>query len=321
MSKINRTISVAPMMDWTDRHDRYFLRLIAPDILLYSEMITAQAIKFGDKDKLLGFHDLEHPLALQIGGSDPALLAHAAKVGEQYGYDEINLNVGCPSERVKSGSFGACLMKEPELVAECISAMMKAVSIPVTVKCRIGVDELDAYDDMKHFVTTVAQTGCNVFIIHARKAWLQGLSPKENREIPPLRYADVAQLKNEMPHLTIILNGGIKTEAQIDEALVWADGVMIGREAYHNPYWLSQLQNNYYQSDAKLSRKEVVDAFIPYVEHQLANGVKLSSITRHIIGLFQTIPGAAKWRRYISEHAYKKDAGTDVIMQALMHII
>src|SRR5579862_1638457 len=236
-------ISVAPMMDYTDRHDRYFLRLIAPDVLLYTEMITAQALIHGDRNKLLAFDRAEHPVALQLGGSDPAMLAQCAQMGADVGYDEINLNVGCPSPRVSSGRFGACLMREPELVADCVAAMQAKVKIPVTVKCRIGVDEQDSYEALLQFVKQIAATGCHTFIIHARKALLSGLSPKQNREIPPLRYELVKQLKQDCPMLTIILNGGIKTIADIEAHLPAVDGMMIGRAAYSNPYMLAEIQS------------------------------------------------------------------------------
>lgn len=310
-------LSIAPMMDWTDRHDRYFLRLIAPDILLYTEMITAQAIAHGDVPYLLGFDDAEHPVALQLGGSDPSLLANAAKLGQEFGYDEINLNVGCPSPRVSSGRFGACLMLEPALMATCVSAMRNAVTLPVTVKCRIGVDNHDSYAELCTFIQTVANAGCQTFIIHARKAWLNGLSPKENREIPPLQYDVVYQLKRDFPQLNLILNGGLKSLAAVDTALQHVDGVMIGREAYHNPYWLAALQANYHKKQDMPSRHTIAKKMLPYVRQQLENGVRLNAITRHMLGLFQGQPGAAKWRRYISEEAHKNGADETVIERAL----
>lgn len=314
---LNRRVSVAPMMDWTDRHERYFLRIIAPDILLYTEMVTTGAILHGDQDYLLGFDAAEHPVALQLGGSDPAQLALCAKIGAQYGYDEINLNVGCPSPRVSSGRFGACLMYEPELVAECVAAMCAAVDIPVTVKCRIGVDEQDDYAALSHFIHTIHQAGCQTFIVHARKAWLKGLSPKQNREVPPLNYKVVQQIKQDFPQLEIILNGGIKTVAAIEEHLQWADGVMIGREAYANPYLLADIQQKIYGAKSTLLREEVIARFIPYVERQLKQGLKLSSLTRHILGLYQHLPGAARWRRYLSQESHKKNAGVGVLQAAL----
>lgn len=310
-------ISVAPMMDCTDRHDRYFLRLIAPDVLLYSEMITAQAIKHGDKDHLLAFNAAEHPVALQLGGSDPEMLANAAKIGEQYGYDEINLNVGCPSPRVSAGRFGACLMLEPQLVAECVSAMQAHVKIPVTVKCRIGVDHQDSYEQLHAFIALMGYTGIKTIIIHARKAWLNGLSPKQNREIPPLQYDVVYRIKQDFPQLNIIINGGIKTLADIDAHLSHVDGVMIGRAAYANPYLLADIQQHYFSSPSVLSRHDVIRRLFPYIAQMLATGVRLHSITRHLHGLFQGVPGAARWRRYLSEHAYQHGAGVEVLEQAL----
>lgn len=315
---MDRRISVAPMMDWTDRHDRYFLRLIAPKVLLYSEMLTSQALVHGDYRYLLQFDPQEHPVALQLGGSEPSLLAQAAVLGEDFGYDEINLNVGCPSDRVQSGRFGACLMLDPALVADCVSAMKAAVKIPVTVKCRIGVDERDAYEDLTHFIKLVSSAGCDVFIVHARKAWLKGLSPKENREIPPLRYEVVRQLKKDFPQLTLILNGGIKTSAEVAEHLQSLDGVMIGREAYSNPYFLADLHRRYYSSEQKLqSRFTIIEKLLPYVQEQLQKNTRLSSITRHILGLFRGEKGANKWRRYLSENAHRSGAGVEVLKAAL----
>ncbi len=310
-------ISVAPMMDCTDRHDRYFLRLIAPDVRLYTEMITMQALVHGDKSRLLAFHQNEHPIALQIGGSDPDKLAQCAKWGEEFGYDEINLNVGCPSPRVSSGRFGACLMLEPQLVADCVSNMQSKVNVPVTVKCRIGVDEFADYEHLHNFITCIAQAGCKVFIIHARKAWLSGLSPKENREIPPLQYDIVYQIKKDFPHLTIILNGGIKTTTDVDQQLSCVDGVMIGRAAYANPYLLADIQSKYFPKKNILNRHQVVEQLLPYIQEQLKNKIRLHTITRHILGLFQGQRGAAIWRRHISQHAYRAQAGIEVVEQAL----
>lgn len=314
-------MSVAPMMDWTDRHDRYFLRLISPDILLYTEMITAHAVIRGDRNYLLGFDPAEHPIALQLGGHDPVLLAQAAKIGEEFGYEEINLNVGCPSPRVSSGRFGACLMLESNLVADCVAAMCAQVKIPVTVKCRIGVDDHDSYESLYEFVRLVASAGCQTFIVHARKAWLKGLSPKQNREIPPLRYDIVHQIKRDFPNLTIIINGGIKTILDIEAQKDHVDGVMIGREAYSNPYFLSEVQSHYLQDVTIKSRHEIIQAMIPYIVSQLKNGVKLSNISRHILGIFQGQSGASYWRRYISQHAYKNGAGIEVIENALAEMI
>ncbi len=315
---IDRRIAVAPMMDWTDRHDRYFLRLIAPHVLLYTEMITTGALIYGDYERFLAFDKLEHPVALQLGGSEPAALATCAKLGEDFGYDEINLNVGCPSDRVKSGRFGACLMLDPALVAECIAAMLAVVKIPVTVKCRIGVDEKDSYEDLKRFIAVVAAAGCEVFIIHARKAWLSGLSPKQNREIPPLKYEVVQAIKKDFPQLTIIVNGGIGELSQVEEHLEHVDGVMIGRAAYTNPYFLAELEKKIFSSAADVvTRHEVIAKLIPYLENQLEKKVKLSSMTRHILGLFQGEPGAKLWRRHLSENAWKNGVGIDVVETAL----
>jgi tRNA-dihydrouridine synthase A len=313
-------ISVAPMMDCTDKHDRYFLRLIAPDILLYTEMITAYALLHGDREYLLGFHPAEHPVALQLGGSDPRLLADCTKMGEAFGYDEINLNVGCPSPRVSSGRFGACLMLEPALVADCVAAMRAKVKIPVTVKCRIGIDDVDSYESLHAFIRLVASAGCSTFIIHARKAWLKGLSPKQNRDIPPLSYETVWRIKQDFPELTIIINGGIKTLADIDAQLPHVDGVMIGRAAYSNPYLLADIQAKYLNNHDILSRYEVVKKCLPYVGDQVRNGVKLTAITRHILGLFQGLRGASAWRRYLSQHAHIAGAGVEVIENALQQV-
>jgi tRNA-dihydrouridine synthase A len=314
---LDRRISIAPMMNCTDRHDRYFLRLIAPHVLLYSEMITTKALIYGDVDRHLKFHSAEQPLALQLGGSNPQELAHSAKLGESYGYNEINLNVGCPSDRVQSGLFGACLMLQPDLVAEGIAAMVSAVKIPVTVKCRIGVDLQDSYESLSSFINKIQQAGCKIFIIHARKAWLKGLSPKENREVPPLQYAVVRQIKQDFPGLTIIINGGIKTLAKIDEHLTTVDGVMIGREAYTNPYFLAEIEQKYYTENAMISREAIIEKLIPYAAEQLANGVRLTSITRHILGLFKKQKGAKIWRRILTEQGGKPGSGIEVLEKAL----
>lgn len=310
-------ISVAPMMDCTDRHDRFFLRLIAPDIQLYTEMITTYALMHGDVQYLLGFDAREKYVALQLGGSDPKHLAHCARLGEEFGYDEINLNTGCPSPRVSSGRFGACLMREPDLVADCVAAMHAAVNIPVTVKCRIGVDNEDSYEALTNYIKTVAAAGCQTFIIHARKAWLSGLSPKQNRDIPPLRYDVVHQIKRDFPQLTIILNGGIKSLDTIEKELSFVDGAMIGREAYANPYFLALIQAKFYPDTTLLSRHAVIEALFPYVYKELKMGLKLHSITRHLVGLFHGLPGASAWRRHLSVHACKKGAGIEVLEQAL----
>jgi tRNA-dihydrouridine synthase A len=310
-------VSVAPMMDWTDRHCRYFLRLISRHVLLYTEMVTTGALLHGDRERFLAYHPDEHPLALQLGGSEPAELAACARMAEAHGYDEVNLNVGCPSDRVQSGRFGACLMAEPELVAECVAAMRGACGIPVTVKTRIGIDERDSYEDLTDFVSSVQGAGCRTFIIHARKAWLEGLSPKENREIPPLRYDVVHRLKADFPQLTIILNGGLKDLDTMAEELARVDGVMLGREAYHNPYLLAEVDRRFYGDGHRVpSRHEVVARFLPYVAARLPEGVPLQAMTRHILGLFQGQPGARAWRRHLSENAHRRGAGVEVIEQA-----
>ncbi len=314
---VNRTLSVAPMMDCTDRFDRYFLRLISPHALLYTEMITTGAILHGDRDRHLSFHAAEHPVAVQLGGSDPDDLARAAEIAAGYDYDEVNLNVGCPSDRVQSGRFGACLMQEPALVADCVKAMRSAVSIPVTVKSRIGVDDQDDYDDLKRFVDTVAAAGCETFIVHARKAWLSGLSPKQNREVPPLRYALVHRLKRDFPDLEIVINGGIADLDQAADQLDHVDGVMIGRAAYHDPYMLADAGRLLFGDTApKPDRHAILERYIPFVEAELARGVPLQRMTRHIIGLFNGCRGARAWRRFLSENAFRRGAGAQVIREA-----
>jgi len=314
---LNRTISIAPMLDCTDRHYRHFMRLITRHALLYTEMIHMGAILHGDTDHHLLFDPVEHPLALQVGGSDPAKLAKAAKIVARYGYDEINLNVGCPSSRVQAGRFGACLMREPDVLADCILAMRMAVDIPVTVKTRVGVDNDDSYEQLTHFVATVAETGaCQVFIIHARKAWLKGLSPKENRQIPPLQHDVVKRLKQDFPTLSFVINGGINTLEKIRESHTEFDGVMIGREAYANPYLFANIDSDYYGDHHDvLSRQEVIEKFLPYVKTQLKKGIRLSAITRHINGLFQGEAGARNWRRNLSQQTYLSTA--DTILQQL----
>ena len=309
-------LSVAPMMDWTDRHCRYFHRLLSPNARLYTEMVTSPALVHGDRERLIGFDASEHPLALQLGGSDPDELAEAARIGAQFGYDEINLNVGCPSDRVQSGRFGACLMREPALVAECFQAMRSAVSIPVTVKCRLGVDEQDEYADLQHFIEVVAAAGCAVFVVHARKAWLKGLSPKENRDVPPLNYQRVYQLKLDFPQLAIIINGGIETVAEVDTHLRHTDGVMLGRTAYHEPYRLAELDNLLFGTSLP-EREAVIERMRAYIEAHLASGGKLQHISRHMLGLFQGLPGARAWRRTLSENAHRPDAGFAIVEQAL----
>ncbi len=306
------------MMDWTDRHDRFFLRQISARVRLYTEMVTAPAILHGDRARLLDFDAAEHPLALQLGGSDPKVLAEAARIGEDWGYDEINLNCGCPSDRVQSGRFGACLMREPDLVAECISAMRSAVSIPVTVKSRIGVDDQIPEDVLPGFVDRVTEAGCDTFIIHARKAWLQGLSPKENRDVPPLDYGLVHALKETRPDLTIVLNGGITSLEQAMAHLETLDGAMIGRAAYQTPWILSEADSRVFgEAPSGRSRSDVVHAMVDYAAQRLAEGTPLKSITRHMLGLFQGLPGARAWRRHLSENAHLPGATPQVLLDAL----
>ncbi len=321
MAELNRTFSVAPMMDWTDRHCRMFHRQLTSRALLYTEMVTAEAILHGDVERLLQFSSAEHPVALQTGGSNPARLALAAKAGEDAGYVEINLNVGCPSDRVQSGRFGACLMREPQLVAECVAAMIEAVDVPVTVKCRIGVDDQDPREVLPAFLETVSAAGCTSFTVHARKAWLQGLSPKENRDIPPLDYDLVYDMKRAFPHLQIILNGGVATIRDATNHRFHTDGVMMGREAYQNPYLLARVDQIFFGLRLDpLSRTEVVDRMRPYIEAELSAGTSLHGITRHMLGLFNGEPGARGWRRTISENAVKPGAGLEVIDEALNFI-
>jgi len=319
MNDIERRFCVAPMMDWTDRHCRYFHRLLAPHALLYTEMVTAPAVIHGDRARLLGFDASEHPLALQLGGSEPDALAEAARIGAELGYDEINLNVGCPSDRVQSGRFGACLMREPALVRDCVAAMRAAVAhtrAAVTVKCRIGVDEQDEYAGLAQFVDDVHASGCDVFIVHARKAWLKGLSPKENREVPPLNYERVYRLKHEHPQLTVVINGGIATLAEVREHLRHVDGAMLGRTAYHEPYRLAEIEHALHGTPLP-ERDEVLRRLRPYVEAHLARGDRLQHIARHILGLYQGRPGARAFRRVLSEQAHRADAGWDIVEQAI----
>ena len=291
-------ISVAPMMDWTTKDYRFFARLFNPNVVLYTEMVTTGAIIYGGANRHLDFNQQEHPIVLQLGGSNPQELATCTKMAEDWGYNEVNLNVGCPSDRVQNNKIGACLMAEPNLVAECIHSMQKAVSIPVTVKHRIGIDDMQSYEEMLHFVDTVAATGCTHFIVHARIAILQGLSPKENREVPPLRYEDVYRLKQERPQLTIEINGGIKTFEETQQHLHHVDGVMIGREAYHNPYLLAEM-GQLWNLEVP-NRFDIMQQMLPYIHQRVAEGAPLSIITRHILGLFQNLPGARKWRQALS---------------------
>jgi tRNA-dihydrouridine synthase A len=311
-------LSVAPMMDRTDRHFRYFLRQITRRTLLYTEMVTTGAILNGDRQKLLGFSPLEKPLSLQLGGDDPQALAECARIGEDFGYDEINLNVGCPSSRVQNGNFGACLMARPETVALAVKAMQQAVSIPVTVKHRIGIDECDRYEDMANFVRIVADGGCQRFTIHARKAWLSGLSPKENRHVPPLRYSDVHRLKEEFPHLWVEINGGITTLEQIKEQLNFVDAVMIGRAAYDNPYLFATVDQDVFGEDTSPpTRGQIIEAMLPYTDIWTAKGLKLNAVSRHMLELFANQPGSRAWKRTISENAHLPGASSEVLRNAL----
>ncbi len=319
---IDRTISVAPMMDWTDKHCRHFHRVISRNTLLYTEMVTTGALIYGDKDRHLAYNQSEHPIALQLGGSNVQELALCAKMAEDYGYDEVNLNVGCPSDRVQNNMIGACLMAHPQIVADCLAAMRDAVSIPVTVKHRLGIDDLDSDELLHQFVDTVQQSGCSTFIVHARKAILAGLSPKQNRDVPPLEYDRVYRLKRAFPQLEIIINGGVKTIAESKEHLQHIDGVMIGREAYHNPYAiLAEVDQLFYGEDiAVITRQQVLQNMLPYIEQQLSAGVPLSYVTRHMLGLFHGMRGGKQFRRVISEQAYKKDAGINVLNEAFARV-
>jgi tRNA-dihydrouridine synthase A len=320
------------MMEWTDRHCRYFLRAFSPDALLYTEMITSSAILHGNQARLLDFDPDEHPLALQLGGSDVRELAHAARAGEDRGYDEINLNCGCPSDRVASGSFGACLMLEPSVVADCVAAMTAAVRIPVTVKMRIGVvsakgREVEAastrfeerdFEQLQHFVTLVRDAGCKVAIVHARKAVLGGLSPKDNREVPPLHYEVVRRLKRVLPSLPVVVNGGLRHSAAVAEALGWCDGVMLGREAYHRPYLLAELQQMLYPGSVDVpTREELLERMERYARRELAAGTRLSAIARHMLGLYAGQPGARDYRRTLSEGARETGAGPELLLRAM----
>jgi tRNA-dihydrouridine synthase A len=306
------------MMDYTDRHCRFLLRLLSPSALLYTEMVTAQALAHGDVERLLGFDESEHPVALQLGGSDPSLLARAAKLGAERGYDEINLNVGCPSDRVQFGRFGACLMGEPQLVAECVRAMRDAVAVPVTVKCRIGIDDQDSYEFLEHFVTTVREASVRTFIVHARKAYLQGLSPKENREIPPLRYDVPLRLKREHPELEVVLNGGLKSLADVAYWLPQFDGVMLGRQAYQEPFLVAQAHQRFVDPAAGLpDRHEIVERYADYVDARLPEGHRLPLMLRHIHGLYAGFPGSRSWRRYLSEQGNLPGATGDVLRRSL----
>jgi tRNA-dihydrouridine synthase A len=318
-------VSLAPMMQRTDRHFRYMLRLLAPDVRLYTEMITAQALAHGAPERLLAFDPAEHPVALQLGGSDPDLLAQAARLGADAGYDEINLNIGCPSDRVSSGEFGACLMAKPDRVAECVAAMNAVVAVPVSVKIRCGIDDQDSYEFVENFIATVASADCRYFIVHARKAILSGLSPKENRNIPPLRYPLVYRLAATFPKLRMSINGGIRTVAAASEHLEHVDGVMIGRQAYSEPFFMARLQQAVLSPEAGRAselpaRADVVRAMAEYADAQLGQGVRLHQITRHMLGLYAGQPGARHWRRYLSERTRDKNSGADVLLDSLREV-
>lgn len=311
-------VSVAPMMDYSDRHFRYIMRLMTKKSLLYTEMINTQAIIHGDRHKLLDFSEEEKPVALQLGGDNPQQLAECARIGQDWGYDEINLNVGCPSARVQSGNFGACLMAQPHKVAQCVEAMSEAVTIPVTVKHRIGIDQQDSYEFMADFVRILAESGCGRFVVHARKAWLQGLSPKENRDIPPLRYEEVYRLKKEFPHLLIDINGGIKTIDEIRHHLNYVDGVMVGRIACDNPYLMAQIDQQIYGDLSPIpSREDIINNLADYVDKKCALNVKLNTIMRHLLQIFAGQPGTKLWKRYITENGYSPDADFQVVRRAL----
>ena len=316
-----RRLSVAPMLDWTDRHCRVFHRQITRHAWLYTEMVTTGALVYGDAERHLRFDAIEHPVALQLGGSDPTDLAKSAKLGEQWGYDEINLNCGCPSERVQKGAFGACLMREPQLVADGVKAMRDAVSIDVTVKHRIGIDYDEEYGFVRDFVGTIADAGCRTFIVHARNAVLKGLSPKENRDIPPLRYAVAYQLKREFPDLEIVINGGIKTNDEVEEHLRHVDGVMVGREAYHNPYMMASWDARFYDDDAPVkTREQVLEAMIPYIRAELERyghlGLRMSGITRHVLGLMTGLPGARSFRQLLSDSRRLAAGDPELLLEA-----
>ena len=316
----DRRLNVAPMMDWTDRHCRYFHRVLAPSAVLSTEMVTSGAVLHGDRDRLLGYNPEEHPLALQLGGSEPADLAQCARIAQGLDYDEVNLNVGCPSDRVQRGRFGACLMLEPGLVHDCVAAMRDAVDIPVTVKTRLGVDDCDSYDYFSEFVGRVAESGCDTFIVHARKAWLSGLSPKENREVPELRYEWVHRLKRERPELTVVINGGIRSLEEAQRQLEIVDGVMLGRAAYQTPWLLAELQQSLFGQPGAASREEAVELMTDYIQGQAKRDVPVNKPSRHMLGLFQGRPGARRWRQYISQNAHLDPANDRLLLQALDHM-
>ncbi len=315
--ELDRTLSVAPMMEWTDRHCRYFHRLLTPSAVLYTEMVTTGAIIHGDEDRFLAYNPEEQPLALQLGGSEPEDLATCARIAQQRGFSEINLNVGCPSDRVQRGRFGACLMLEPDLVRDCMSAMLDAVDIPVTIKTRLGVDDHDSYQYMSDFVGRVAESGCTVFIMHARKALLAGLSPKQNRDVPPLHYDWVYRLKQESPHLQVVINGGIDSLDAVKNHLEHVDGVMLGRAAYHTPWLLAQCQQQLFEKQSINTPEDIIEPMNLYIERQVRAGTAVKHISRHLLGLFQGLPGARAWRRYLSENAYRDDNNIELLSQAL----
>ena len=318
MQSPDRTFTLAPMMDWSDRHCRYFWRRLTRRAPVYTEMVTTGALIHGDRERFLHFHHEEHPVALQLGGSDPRDLAICARLAQDAGYDEVNLNCGCPSDRVQSGAFGACLMAEPRRVADCVDSMRAACDLPVTVKHRIGIDDMQHYDDLVTFVEPVAAAGCSTFIVHARKAWLQGLSPKQNRDIPPLNYPWVYQLKRDFPRLEIIINGGIRDLDECATHLAHVDGVMLGREAYQNPWLLAQVDSRFYGgADPLQTPLQVIDSMLPYIESELAQGVELKHITRHMLGLFSGRPGARRYRRHLSEHAHRPEADARALRDAV----
>ncbi len=321
---VDRTFTTAPMMEWSDRHCRHFWRQLTRHAVLYTEMVTTGALIHGNRERFLEYNDSEHPIALQLGGSNPEALGQCARFAEEWGYDEVNLNVGCPSDRVQNNMIGACLMAHPQLVADCVKAMKDSTSIDVTVKHRIGIDDQDSYEQLRDFVGTVADAGCKTFIVHARKAILQGLSPKENREIPPLKYDTVFRLKQEFPQLEILINGGITTHEQIAELMPHVDGVMLGREAYHNPSVLAEVDQRYYaaasehgESPVVIDKAAIVRSLYPYIEEQLSKGATLHHISRHTLGLFNGQPGARLYRRHLSEQAPKRTSGVEVLEQAL----
>src|SRR5262245_41687535 len=318
MKTLDHRFCIPSMMDWTDRHCRYFHRLLSARALLYTEMVTAKAILHGDRERLLGFSPEEHPVALQLGGSNPARIGEAAAIGERFGYDEVNLNVGCPSDRVQEGRFGACLMAEPALVADCVAAMRARVSIPVTVKCRIGIDDQDGEADLERFVSAVAAAGCRTFMVHARKAWLEGLSPKENREVPPLDYGRVYRLKAAHPELEIVVNGGIVSLDEAEAHLGRVDGVALGRAAYQNPYLLADVDARLFAASvAPPSRRDVLEALMPYAERHLRAGGRLNNVTRHILGLYHGRPRARAFRRHLSERAPTVGVDIHVLREAI----